>query len=166
MQVKLFTSKYIWLIVKECWSETWKDYYKVWDLFILKFSKKMDLLCEKYDYEEFFSLPPRNQWVNVLNNYIIDYNYKILFQILCEKSYNYILVVHFTNRWCDNNKDDIIFLIKNFIHMASSMIDKKRQESATRARRTYTRRRCFARGEMVTPMREREILINKRKWNL
>ncbi len=40
--------------------------------------------------------------------------------------------------------------------MASSMIDKKRQESATRARRRYTRRRCFARGEMVTAMRERE----------
>jgi hypothetical protein len=45
----------------------------------------MDLFCDRYHYKEFFFLQPRNQWLNVLNYYIIDYNHGILFQILCEK---------------------------------------------------------------------------------
>ncbi len=72
----------------------------------------MDLFYERYHYEEFFPLQPKNQWVNVLKHYIIDYNHRILYQILCEKSCGYILVVHWTSKsWHDNKKDDIVFLL-------------------------------------------------------
>jgi hypothetical protein len=65
-----------------------------------------------------------NQWLNFLNDHIIDHNHKILFQILCEKNCSLILMMHFTNRWHVNKKNGIIFSLQVFIHMAS-MIDNK-----------------------------------------
>jgi hypothetical protein len=41
----------------------------------------------------------RNQWLDILKNYIIVCRHKILFQILCKKIYNLILIVHLTSRW-------------------------------------------------------------------
>jgi hypothetical protein len=85
---------------------------KIWSIFIFKIWKKVDLFYERYHYEEFITLQPWNEWVNVPKNYIIDYNHRILYQILCEKSCGYILVVHLTSgSWCDNKKNDIVFLL-------------------------------------------------------
>jgi len=56
---------------------------------------------------------------------IIDYNNRILLQILRVKSCNHILMVHLINkRWCGNRKADVIFSLQVFIHMASTIDDK------------------------------------------
>jgi hypothetical protein len=79
---------------------------------MLKISKKMDLFCERYHYKEVFPLQSKNQWLNVLNNYIINYNHRKLFQILCEKNCNHILMVHLISKWWRTNmKNDIVFLL-------------------------------------------------------
>jgi len=65
-----------------------------------------------------------NQWLNLLNDHIIEYNHRILFRILCEKNCSHILVMHFTSRWLVNKKNDIIFSLQAFIHMAFMIDDK------------------------------------------
>jgi hypothetical protein len=65
-------------------------------------------------------LQPWNQWLNLINDHIIDYNHRIL--LLCEKHCSHILVMHFISRWHVNKKNGIIFSLQVFIHMAS-MID-------------------------------------------
>jgi hypothetical protein len=56
---------------------------------------------------------------------VIDYNNKILFQILCVKSCSHILLMHLTSkRRHGNMKDDIIFSLQVFIHMTSTIDDK------------------------------------------
>jgi len=61
--------------------------------------------------------------VKWLHNLI--HNHRLLFQILCEKNCNHILVVHLTNRWWHSNrKDDIVFSLQINIHMPSMIDDK------------------------------------------
>ncbi len=70
-------------------------------------------------------MQPRNQWLDVLNNYIIYCGHRILLQILWRKNCSHILVVHFISKWWwDNRKDDIVFLLQVFIHMAFMIHDK------------------------------------------
>jgi hypothetical protein len=40
----------------------------------------------------------RNQWLDVLNNHIIDCNHKILLQILCGKFCSHIFIVHLISK--------------------------------------------------------------------
>ncbi len=55
---------------------------------------------------------------------VIDYSNRILFQILCVKDCNHILVVHLISRqWRGNMKDDVKFSLQVFIHMASMIND-------------------------------------------
>jgi hypothetical protein len=83
----------------------------------------MKVVMGRYE-KEFCPLQPRNQWLDVLNDYIIDYNHRILFQILCGESCYHILVMHLTSRWCGTRKDDIVFSLHVFIHMAFTIDDK------------------------------------------
>jgi hypothetical protein len=76
-------------------------------------------------YKQLCHLQARNQWLDVLNDYIIDCSHGILLQILCEKNCSHILVVHLTSKWWHGNRnDDIIFSLQVFIHMASMIDDK------------------------------------------
>jgi hypothetical protein len=65
------------------------------------------------------------------NNYFPIWIYEILnnffnlFQILCEKNCNHILMLHLIGRWwCDNKKDDIVFSFQILFHIASMIYDK------------------------------------------
>jgi len=35
--------------MKRSWSETWRDYRRLYDAFILKIPKEMDMFCESYE---------------------------------------------------------------------------------------------------------------------
>jgi len=60
-----------------------------------------------------------------LHDLFHSHSHRRLFQILCGKSCNHILVVHLTSRWQHNNrKDDIIFSLQINIHMASMIHDE------------------------------------------
>jgi hypothetical protein len=64
-----------------------------------------------------------NLWLQVLNDYMYDFNHKLLFWVLCVKSH--ILVGHVTSRWWGGNKmRDVNFHHFYFICM-TSMIDDK-----------------------------------------
>jgi hypothetical protein len=52
-----------------------------------------------FHYNFFCPLQPRNQWLDVMYDYVINYNHRILFQIPCVKgyrSYNNDVVI---SRW-------------------------------------------------------------------
>ncbi len=67
----------------------------------------------------------RKKIMSFATNRSIIYNYPILFQFLCEKNYSHILMVHLINKWWHaNKKNDIIFSLQFFIHMASMIDDK------------------------------------------
>ncbi len=79
---------------------------KFHNMSLIIFTKRNLVLCNK-----------KNPWLNILNDYIIDYSHKILLQILCVKSYSHILMLHLTSKWW-------CFFIAIFIHMAF-MINEK-----------------------------------------
>jgi hypothetical protein len=66
-----------------------------------------------YHYKELCTLLTKKSIIKCfkwLHNW---YSHRILFQILCEKSCNHILVVHVTSKWWSGNrKDDIFFHCK------------------------------------------------------
>ncbi len=56
---------------------------------------------------------------------IIEYNNRILLQILCVKGCSHILMVHLiSTRWCGNRKNDVVFSSQIFIHMAFTIDGK------------------------------------------
>ncbi len=72
---------------------------------ILSFATKISMRCSK--------------WL------IIDYNNRILFRIVLVKNWSHILMVHLINRrGHDTRRDDVVFSLQVFIHMAYMIDDK------------------------------------------
>jgi hypothetical protein len=75
--------------------------------------------------EGIMSFATRNLCLLVLNDYIYDFNHKVLLWILYVKSHSHILVGHVTNRWWSGNKmEGVNFHHFYFIYIAYMTIDK------------------------------------------
>jgi hypothetical protein len=75
--------------------------------------------------EEILSFATKKSMIKCSKQLVIDFNNRILLQILRAKSCSHILIMHLINKqWRDNRKTDVIFSLQVFIHM-ESMIDDK-----------------------------------------
>jgi len=79
----------------------------------------------EYTLEKILSFATKKSMTKCPKQLIIEYNNRILLQILCVKNYSHTLVVHLTSRWWrDHRKVDVVFSLHIFIHMAFTIDDK------------------------------------------
>jgi hypothetical protein len=72
------------------------------------------------NYKELCPFPSRNQWLQVLNDYMYDFGHKLLLWILCVKNHSHILMGHVINRWWGDNKmEGVNYHCLYFIYITS-----------------------------------------------